>query len=62
MVVSFASTVAITRYYLELTGYPQVGGGELHIAHLLWVGRPCLSPACYRWFLPTGAALTGRRP
>lgn len=38
MVVSFAATVVITRYYLELTGYPQIGGGELHIAHLLWGG------------------------
>lgn len=38
MVVSFAATVVITRFYLELTGYPQIGGGELHIAHLLWGG------------------------
>ena len=38
MVVSFATTVVVTRYYLELTGYPQIGGGELHIAHLLWGG------------------------
>ena len=38
MVVSFAATVVLTRYYLELTGYPQIGGGELHIAHLLWGG------------------------
>jgi hypothetical protein len=38
MVVSFAVTVVITRFYLELTGYPQIGGGELHIAHLLWGG------------------------
>jgi hypothetical protein len=26
------------RGYLELTGYPQLGGGELHIAHMLWGG------------------------
>jgi hypothetical protein len=38
MVVSFAATVVFTRYYLEWTGYPQVGGGVLHIAHLLWGG------------------------
>jgi len=38
MVVGFAATVVITRFYLELTGYPQIGGGELHIAHLLWGG------------------------
>lgn len=38
MVVSFAATVVLTRYYLEWTGYPQIGGGELHLAHLLWGG------------------------
>ncbi len=37
-VVSFAATVALVRLFLELTGYPQVGGGTLHIAHLLWGG------------------------
>ena len=37
-VVSFATTVALVRLFLELTGYPQVGGGTLHIAHLLWGG------------------------
>jgi hypothetical protein len=26
------------RGYLELTGYPQLGGGGLHIAHMLWGG------------------------
>jgi len=26
------------RLYLEATGYPQVGGGGLHIAHMLWGG------------------------
>jgi hypothetical protein len=48
MVVSFAATVVITRFYLELTGYPQIGSGELHIAHLLWGGWLCSSPACCR--------------
>lgn len=38
MVASFAATVVVTRYYLEWVGYPQIGGGELHIAHLLWGG------------------------
>ena len=37
-VVSFATTVTLVRLFLELTGYPQVGGGALHIAHLLWGG------------------------
>ncbi|MDP9468288.1 MAG: hypothetical protein M3P32_06050, partial [Chloroflexota bacterium] len=36
--VSFAATVLATRAFLELTGYPRIGGGELHIAHALWGG------------------------
>ena len=35
---AFAGSVIATRLFLELTGYPQVGGGELHIAHALWGG------------------------
>jgi hypothetical protein len=36
----FASiaTVLITRAYLAAAGYPQIGGGALHIAHVLWGG------------------------
>jgi hypothetical protein len=30
------ATILITRLYLQLTGYPQVGGGNLHIAHTLY--------------------------
>ena len=26
------------RAFLTLTGFPRVGGGELHIAHMLWGG------------------------
>ena len=36
--VAFAGTVLATRAYLELTGYPRIGGGELHIAHALFGG------------------------
>ncbi|HEV8252555.1 MAG TPA: hypothetical protein VGQ66_04155 [Candidatus Limnocylindria bacterium] len=36
--VSFAATVMATRVYLEVTGYPRIGGGELHIAHALFGG------------------------
>jgi hypothetical protein len=32
------TTVLVTRAYLGLTGYPQLGGGTLHIAHVLWGG------------------------
>jgi len=36
--ISFAGTVIATRSFLELTGYPRIGGGELHIAHALFGG------------------------
>jgi len=35
---AFAGSVIATRLFLELTGYPQLGGSELHIAHALWGG------------------------
>ena len=38
MLVGFAGSVLGTRAFLALTGYPQVGGGTLHIAHALWGG------------------------
>lgn len=36
--ISFGSTVILTRWFLELTGYPQLGNSTLHIAHVLWGG------------------------
>lgn len=36
--VSAVSAVLGIRFYLHLTGYPQVGGAELHVAHMLWGG------------------------
>jgi hypothetical protein len=38
MLVAFAATVIATRWFLEVTGFPQLGGGDLHIAHALWGG------------------------
>ncbi|NPV77049.1 MAG: hypothetical protein HPY59_11825 [Anaerolineae bacterium] len=38
MLLSFAASVSLTRLFLELTGYPQLGSKELHIAHVLWGG------------------------
>lgn len=29
-------TILLTRAYLQLTGYPSIGGATLHIAHALW--------------------------
>jgi hypothetical protein len=36
--VSAVASLLLLRFYLEITGYPQVGGNGLHIAHLLWGG------------------------
>lgn len=37
LIVSVA-TVLVIRLYLAATHYPQVGGGGLHISHMLWGG------------------------
>jgi hypothetical protein len=36
--LSFVATVSLVRSFLALTGYPQLGSGSLHIAHVLWGG------------------------
>ena len=36
--VSAVASILAIRLYLDLTGYPKVGGGGLHIAHMLWGG------------------------
>jgi hypothetical protein len=36
--VCAVATVLFTRALLAATGYPQVGGSKLHIAHVLWGG------------------------
>jgi predicted small integral membrane protein len=38
MLVAFAATVIGTRWFLAWTGFPKIGGGDLHIAHALWGG------------------------
>lgn len=38
MLVCTVSTILVTRAYLAVTGYPQIGGTTLHIAHMLWGG------------------------
>lgn len=63
--LSFAGSVSLTRLFLSLTGYPQVGGGEFHIAHVLWGGLflfvASLIPLMIanRWVYVTGAILAG---
>lgn len=40
--VSAVVTILLIRLYLHLTGYPQVGSGALHVAHMLWGGLAML--------------------
>jgi hypothetical protein len=50
------ATVLVTRAYLALTGYPRVGGGHLHIAHVLWGGLLMLGGLLAALLLDGGAA------
>jgi hypothetical protein len=36
--ISAITSLLGVRFYLKLTNYPQVGGGDLHIAHMLYGG------------------------
>lgn len=36
--IAAVTAIVGIRAFLELTGYPQLGGGGLHIAHMLWGG------------------------
>lgn len=62
---AFAGSVIATRLFLALTGYPQLGGGELHIAHALWGGLLLLVAALLplivsnRWAFALSALLSG---
>ncbi|EOM75016.1 hypothetical protein Rrhod_3629 [Rhodococcus rhodnii LMG 5362] len=44
-------TILVTRAYLEATGYPQVGGGDLHIAHALYGGALMMIALLVGWAL-----------
>lgn len=63
--LSFAASVSLTRLFLSMTGYPQIGGGELHIAHVLWGGlllfAAALLPLIFanHWAFSASAILSG---
>jgi hypothetical protein len=63
--VAFAATVILTREFLQLTGFPQIGNSVLHIAHALWGGlllfAAVLFPLAFanRWALQASALLSG---
>jgi hypothetical protein len=63
--LSFATSVSLTRLFLELTGYPKIGSGELHIAHVLWGGLLLFVASLImlifgnRWVYLLGSLITG---
>jgi hypothetical protein len=63
--ISFGFSVSATRLFLEITGFPQLGKGEIHIAHVLWGGLflfiASLLPLINvnRWNLRLSALLAG---
>ncbi|SDH99435.1 hypothetical protein SAMN05444695_104247 [Rhodococcus triatomae] len=58
LVVAIA-TILITRLYLALTDYPQIGGGTLHIAHALYGGAAMMAALLIGWlFLGFGTRVT----
>ncbi len=66
MLLSFAASVVVTRVFLQLTGFPKIGGESgLHIAHLLWGGLllfgATLLTLIYanQWVYPLTAVLGG---
>src|SRR3989337_870198 len=36
--LSFAASLSLTRLFLNLSGFPQLGNQQIHIAHVLWGG------------------------
>ena len=57
--------MTLTRLFLQLTGYPRIGAGSLHIAHVLWGGLLLFLAALLplllanRWASTFSAALAG---
>ena len=56
--LSFSVSVSVTRLFLSLSGYPQIGGGELHIAHVLWGGLLLFGAALLPLVLSGGSIFT----
>lgn len=64
-ITAFAASVILTRLFLEITGYPQVGNSVLHIAHALWGGLLLIVAIMVplilsnRWAIALSALLSG---
>ena len=65
VLLCLAASISLTRFFLELAGYPQLGNAELHIAHVLWGGLFLISGALLpllfvnRGILDISAVLSG---
>lgn len=65
ILLSFAASVILTRAFLQLTGFPQIGNDLLHIGHVLWGGLllfvASLLPLMFanRWVYPLSAIAGG---
>jgi hypothetical protein len=66
MLLSFAASVVVTRVFLQLTGFPRIGGESgMHIAHVLWGGLllfiATLLPLIFanQWVYPVTAIFGG---
>jgi hypothetical protein len=65
MLISFVLSVVVTRLFLQLTGYPQLGNSTIHVAHVLWGGLilffAALTPLVFsnRWSYSFSSVLTG---
>ena len=63
--LSFAASLSLTRLFLNLSGFPQLGNQQIHIAHVLWGGLllfiAALLPLIYanRWLYSATAVLAG---
>jgi hypothetical protein len=55
---AFAGSVIVTRLFLALTGYPQVGNNVLHIAHALWGALLLVAAVLLPLILANGWAFT----
>lgn len=48
--VAAVASILIIRLFLEVTGYPKLGGASLHIAHVLWGGLMMVAASTGRPF------------
>ena len=58
--VSAVASFLGVRFFLNLTGFPRLGGGGLHIAHMLWGGGLMLTALLFTCCKPTRLTTSAR--